>query len=276
MELSCTSGSFPLLSFEDSAKVIALIGIPSIDVWAHQGGCHIQPAQVEESPRSVALRVRRATEEAGLKVCDFFVTFGEGFRDRPVNSLHPPDREANLRRFRAVVQVAQSIRASGITLLPGVVWDEVGADESFEMAARELRRLLSVAHDAGLRLSIEPHLESVVEPPDRALALMQAVPGLQFTLDYSHFVANGYDPEDVHPLLRHAGHFHARQARPGLLQASHRDGTLDFPDIVARLRAADYRGYISIEYTWQDWRGANNVDVLMESILLRDLLRPLL
>jgi len=276
MELSCTSGSFPLLSFEDAVRVIALIGVPNVDVWAHQGGCHIQPAEVEESPNAVAERVRRATREAGLRVSDFFATFGEGFRDRPVNSLNPAEREANFRRFRALVQVAKSIGAKGITLLPGVVWDEVGADESFEVAARQLRRLLPVAQQAGLRLSVEPHLESVVEPPERALALTEAVPGLRFTLDYSHFIANGYEPEDVHPLLRHAGHFHARQARRGFLQASHRDGTLDFPDIVARLHAAGYKGDVSIEYTWQEWRGANNVDVLMESILLRDLLRPLL
>ncbi len=276
MELSCTSFSFPLLSFEDALKVIALIGIPRIDVGAHQGGCHIQPAEVEESPRVVAERIRRATAEAGVEVSDFFATFGEGFRDRPVNSLVPAERESNLRRFRAIVQVSKSIGARGISLLPGVVWDEVGPDESLDVAAAQLRRLVPVAHDAGLRLSVEAHLESVAEAPERALALLSAVPGLQLTLDYSHFIANGYDPEDVHPLLPHAGHFHARQARRGFLQASHRDGTLDFPDIVARLHGVGYSGDICIEYTWQEWRGANNVDVLMESILLRDLLRPLL
>ncbi len=276
MELTCTSFSFPLLSFEDALKVIALLGIPSFDVGAHQGGCHIQPAEVEESPRAVADRIRRASAEAGLRVSDFFATFGDGFRDRPVNSLNPAEREANFRRFRALVQVSKDVGARGITLLPGVVWDEVGAERSFEIAARELRRLVPAARDAGLRLSVEAHLESVVEPPDRALALMEAVPGLQLTLDYSHFVALGYEPADVHPLLPHAGHFHARQARPGYLQANHRDGVLDFPDIVSRLHAAGYEGDICLEYTWQEWRGANNVDVLMESILLRDLLRPLL
>jgi sugar phosphate isomerase/epimerase len=276
MELTCTSFSFPLLSFEDSARVIALMGIPKLDVGAHQGGPHIQPAEVEESPRAVAERIRRAVGEAGLGVSDFFATFGDGFRDRPVNSLNPAEREANLRRFRAIVQVSKSIGAKGITILPGVVWDELGPEESFEIAVRQLRQLLPVAHDAGLRLSVEAHLESVVEPPDRALALMEAVPGLQLTLDYSHFIANGYQPEDVHPLVKHAGHFHARQARRGFLQTGHRDGTLDFADIVPRLHAAGYKGDVCIEYTWQEWRGANNVDVLMESILLRDLLRPLL
>ena len=276
MELTCTSFSFPMLSFADAAKVIALIGLPYLDVGAHEGGCHIQPSQVEANPRAATEMIRRAVDEAGLGVSDFFPTFGNGFRDRPVNALDPAVREANRRRFRAIVEVASGIGAKGITLLPGVIWEEVGPDRSFELSIEELRRLVPIAHDAGLRLSVECHLESVAEPPTRALELIQAVPGLTLTLDYSHFIANGYTPEDVHPLIPHAGHFHARQARDGFLQASHRDGTLDFRDIVGRLIRSGYAGDLCLEYTWQEWRGANNVDVLSETILLRDLLREVI
>ena len=276
MELTCTSFSFPLLPFEDALKAIALIGIPNVDVGAHEGDSHIQTSDVEADPLAVARRINRATGAAGLGVSDFFATLGAGFRSRPVNTRDAAEREANFRRFRAIVACSKAIGAKGITLLPGVVWDEVGADASFELSVKELRRLTDVAHDAGLRLSIEAHLESVAEEPTRALQLLQAVPGLQLTLDYSHFVANGYAMADVHPLLPHAGHFHARQARKGFLQAGHREGTLDFAEIVPRLKATGYRGDVCVEYTWQEWRGANNVDVLMETILLRDLLKPLL
>lgn len=273
MEFTCTSFSFPLLTFADAARVIALAGIPNLDVGAHEGGCHLQPSRVEADPRVAIEEIRRATGEAGLGVRDFFPTFGHGFRDRPVNTLDSAAREANRRRFRAIVEVSRAIGASGVTLLPGVIWEEVGPDRSFAQSVAELRQLVPIAQDAGLRLSVECHLESVAESPARALELIQAVPGLTLTLDYSHFIANGYRPEDVHPLVPHAGHFHARQAHQGALQANHRDGTLDFPDIVRRLRGTGYAGDLCLEYTWQDWRGANNVDVLSETILLRDHLR---
>ena len=45
---------------------------------------------------------------------------------------------------------------------------------------------------------------------------------------------------------------------------------MNFSDIVHRLKAAGYPGDLCLEYTWQEWRGANNVDVLSETILLRD------
>ncbi len=273
MELKCTSLSFPMLSFAEAATVIALIGIPNLDVGAHEGGCHVQPSQLEANPSQVAEELRRAIDEAGVGVSDLFPTFGHGFRERPVNTPDAAEREANLRRLRAIVGVCRQIGARGITLLPGVIWDDLGPDRSFELSVAELRRLVSVVNDAGLRLSVECHLESVAETPARTLALVQAVPGLRLTLDYSHFVANGFSPDDVHPLVPHAGHFHARQARNGLVQANHWEGTLDFDDIVGRLKAAGYPGDLCVEYTWQEWRGANNVDVLSESVLLRDQLK---
>lgn len=273
MELTCTSFSFPLLSFADAAKIIALIGVPNLDVGAHEGGCHFQPSAIEARPSEAAEQIRRVTVETGLGVSDFFPTFGEGFRARPVNTQDPAERAANRQRLRAIVAVCQQIGAKGITLLPGVIWEEIGPERSFELSVAELKNLLPIAHDAGLRLSVECHLESVAETPVRALELMQAVDGLQLTLDYSHFIANGCAPEEVHPLIPSTGHFHARQAANGYLQTSRSNGILDFDDIVERLKASGYRGDLCLEYTWQEWRGANNVDVLMESILLRDQLR---
>jgi sugar phosphate isomerase/epimerase len=273
MELTCTSFSFPLLSFADAAKVIAVLGIPKLDVGAHEGASHIQPSLVEAQPREQAEAIRRAVGEAGLGVSDFFPTFGHGFRDRPVNTADRAEREANRRRFRAIVEVGNVIGARGVTLLPGVIWDDLGRERSHELSIAELRQLVPIAHDAGLRLSVECHLESVAESPATAAALVEAVPGLQLTLDYSHFVAGGYAPEDVHPLVPLAGHFHARQARNGDLQANHADGTLDFDDIVGRLKRAGYAGDLCVEYTWQEWRGCNTLDVVSESIILRDQLR---
>src|SRR5207245_2230932 len=145
------------------------------------------------------------------------------------------------------------VGAKGITLLPGVIWPELGHERSFELAVTGLRELVPIANDRGLRLSIEAHVESVAESPELARRLCDAVAGLRLTLDYSHFLTLGYSPSDVHALLPLAGHFHARQAAPGRLQASAKDGTLNFPDLVGRLTALGYDGDVCLEYTWQEW-----------------------
>jgi sugar phosphate isomerase/epimerase len=273
VELTCTSFSFPLLSFERALQAIALLEIPRYDVGAHEGASHIQPSEVEADPARAAARIHHAAAVAGLHAADFFPTFGHGFRDRPVNAVEPAVRAANLGRFRAIVTCARAIGAPGITLLPGVIWDDLGPERSFDLAVEALRELLAVAHDAGLRLSVEAHLESVAESPPLARRLCDEVPGLKLTLDYSHFVAGGHAPQDVHQLIPYAAHFHARQAGPGALQAGSRDGSLDFVDIVGRLKAAGYNGDLCVEYTWQEWRDCWHQDVVSESIVLRDLLR---
>lgn len=276
MELTCTSFSFPLLPFEKSLKQIALLDIPNVDLGAHGDGTHLQPDQIEADPVGQADAVRRAVDAAGLGIADLFPTFGRGFRDRAVNSPDPEVRRANRKRFDAFVEFCRRVGCPGITLLPGVVWEELGPERSFELSCQALTELVEVGRSAGLRVSIEPHLESVVEQPELALELVKAVPGLQFTLDYSHFISAGIPAERVHPLLPYAGHFHARQAAPGMLQAPHEEGVIDFADIVRRMKEVGYQGRICVEYTWQTWRGCNRLDVLAESAILRDQLRSYL
>lgn len=275
MELTCTSFSFPLLPFEASLRQIALLDIPNVDLGAHADGRHLQPDRIEADPAGEAERVRRAADEAGLGIADLFPTFGTGFRDRPANTPDDVVRAANRQRFATFARFCRAAGAPGITLLPGVVHPELGPERSRDLARVALAELVEMGGEAGLRISVEPHLESVIEHPEDALELVEAVPGLQLTLDYSHFVANHIPVERVHPLLPHAGHFHARQAAPGRLQTSAAEGTLDFADIVRRLREAGYAGRLCVEYTWQEWRGCNRQDVVSESILLRDQLRAL-
>lgn len=273
MDFTCTSFSFPLLSFEQSLKQIALLEIGAVDLGAHLDKPHLSPEVIEADPQGQADRVKRANAEVGLAMADLFPTFGYGFRDRPANAPDPATRAANRRRFAALIEFSRAVGCPGITLLPGVIWEDLGPDRSFALAVEGLTELVAAGRDAGLRVSIEPHLESVVEEPERALELVEAVPGLQVTLDYSHFVAAGMPPERVHPLIPHTGHFHARQAAPGQLQSVREEGTIDFADLVRRLKATGYDDYLCVEYTWQEWRDCNRLDVVSESIMLRDQLR---
>ena len=276
MDITLSAFSFPLLSFEKALKLIALLDVPKFDVGLHGADAQITPDEAESDPAALADRIRRAGDAAGLQASDFFPTFGTGFRDRPVNTPDMNTRKSNVARFRAYVHCAKSIGAGGITLLPGVVWSDLGPERSFDHSVSGLTELVPIARDAGLRLSVEAHVESVAESPFLARALVEAVPGLQLTLDYSHFVAGGYSPHDVHALVPFAGHFHARQAGPGALQASADDGLLDFRSLLSRLRDSGYSGDVCIEYTWQAWRGCNRQDTVAESVIMRDILREVL
>jgi hypothetical protein len=38
------------------------------------------------------------------------------------------------------------------------------------------------------------------------------------------------------------------------------------------MQETGYKGYVGVEYVWQDWERCNEVDNLSETILLRDFL----
>ena len=57
-------------------------------------------------------------------------------------------------------------------------------------------------------------------------ALVQNVPGLTLTLDYTHFTRAGLPDSAIEPLVAHASHFHARGARRGARVPVRDEGTI--------------------------------------------------
>jgi sugar phosphate isomerase/epimerase len=90
---------------------------------------------------------------------------------------------------------------------------------------------------------IEPWPGSILDSVAACKEIVAAVPGLALTVDTGHVACWGEDPVE---LLPYAGHVQLRQARKG--EAQTLAGDVDFERVIARLRALDYRGGLSIEY----------------------------
>jgi hydroxypyruvate isomerase len=142
--------------------------------------------------------------------------------------------------------------------------------ESLARACDELGWRVEQAREHGIIFGVEAHVGSLVPRPNLALELVQKVPGLTLTLDYTHFTKLGMGDEQIEPLVEHASHFHARGARKGRLQASWNQNVIDYERVLACMRRTRYGGYIGIEYVWIDWEHCNEVDNLSETILMRD------
>jgi sugar phosphate isomerase/epimerase len=135
--------------------------------------------------------------------------------------------------------------------------------------------MLPIATDHGLTLTVEPHIGGVLASPAETLALLDRAPGVKLALDYAHFACMGFPQSAIDPLAPFAGHVHLRQARPGALQAKWGEGTLDFAAMVATLRAADYGGWLAVEYVHQSYMNTLSDDVLTETIRMRDAMHAL-
>ncbi len=272
MKLACADDTFRLLRPHRAAlALVAALGVEGVDVFLAGNRSIVRPEDVRSDVASAAARIRADVAGAGLRVSDVFVI---PWTDLETMAPNHPDAEERARSralFRDMLELAVRLESPGLTILPGIEWP--GDAGSFARAAEELAWRAEEARREGLRFSVEPHVGSVAPTPALARRLVEAAPGLEVTLDYSHFVRQGLGEQEADVLIPLTRHVHVRGASARRVQESIRDSTLDFERIVGALRDGGYNGYLTLEYVWLQWEHCHECDNLAESILLRDRLR---
>lgn len=275
LPLSCADFTFPLLKHEDSCCLISLLGLEGVDIGFFSERSHIRPETVAGREAQEGARLKARLEDLGLKVSDVFLQTGSVHSQRAANHPEKSEREAGFEMFRRAIEFTLACGSRHLTGLPGVSFEGVSEADCLKLAAEESSRRAAEAAQAGLSYSIEPHTGSIAATPAKALEFVNLAENVTLTLDYGHFIQAGFSNEEVHPLLDHAAHFHARGAAKGRLQAPVSENEIDFPAAMHRLAARGYEGWVCLEYVWIDWGGCNRCDNISESLLLRDLLRAL-
>jgi sugar phosphate isomerase/epimerase len=273
--LATADYSFPLLEWRQSLRLAQDLGFAGIDVSLFEGRSQLRPSETLARPAQTGTKVRNAVHEAGLKVADVFGIPGETFADLCPNHPDSQVRRKSREYFQKILEFAVACESHHLSILPGIIFEEESFEQSFSRCAEELAWRCEKAADASIKFSVEAHIGSIIQKPDRARRLLASVPALTLTLDLGHFVAQGIPQGQADELIARASHVHARCANPNRLQASLKHNTIDFADLVKKLTVESYSGWYAVEYVWIDWEHCNEVDNLSETILLRDLLRAI-
>lgn len=264
MQIACHAWAYNNLSLEEAIGTIARLGFQHVDLGS---GPHLDVNRAAAQPAAEAERILHLLHEFALTLTDLYLLLPH------INASDPTQRERQLVLFERLIPFAQALGTPGITVSPGIVQKD-GAEHSLARAVPALLRMLTAAEDTDLRISFEPHMDSVAQRPDQALLLLEAVPGLSVTLDFAHFVYQGIIWREVAPLLDHVAHVQIRQASRNILQTEHEKGTVNFPQVVQDLAEAGYRGALTIEYmTTFGWHGMKKISINQETVRTRDTLR---
>lgn len=266
MKLSVTSWSFPRCTLEETVGILKSLGFGAVDVGLFYRSALDKEALLD-GPEGAAEQLR----VHDIALSNFYYLFGASPEDR--NLALPESLGENLKDFKKVTAFCKAAEIPSVMLLPGVLNQGQGRQDALEQTATALKELLPLAQDAGVVLTIEPHVHSYLESPSLVLDLVEKVPDLKLALDYAHFVCLGYRQEEIDVLAPYAGHVHLRQARPGVLQAKLEEGTINFPALFATLRETGYDGYLAAEYVHQAYMNTLFDDVLSETVKMRDLVR---
>lgn len=272
LKFSCADFAFPLLEHTNVLKLISMMGFDGVDIGLFEQRSHIRPSTEFINTAKNAEALREKIDDAGLIAADIFMQTALDFFLLAPN--HPDEKIRTMNRnwFLNTLEYAAIVGSGHISVLPGVVFEDEGDEASLNRCWEELAWRTQKAKEYGMVLGIEAHIGSIVNTPQKALDLVKSVNDLTLTLDYTHFTKIGISDDQIDILLPYASHFHARGAAPDILQCTVAENTIDYAAIINKLKALDYKGYIGIEYTWNDWENCNRNDNVAESILLKELI----
>jgi sugar phosphate isomerase/epimerase len=272
LKLSCTDVSFLSLDHERTLAQIALLGFRGADIELLEGYDHLKPSRELKQPVRNGATLKRRLKANGLVASDVFLQVHASFVEFAIN--HPSARRRAFARdqFLRALDYASAAGSEHITILPGVIFDRESRADSVSRSSDELAWRVAAAKNAKLRLGVEPHVGSLIDTPERALDLVRRVPGLGVTLDYSHFTRAGISDARIEPLVSFATHLHVRAARRGRLQCPLKTNAIDFPRLIKALAKAKFSGWTALEYVWIDWEHCNEVDIISETVQLKNLL----
>ena len=269
--LACADFSFPLLPHDMVFDLIAGLGIEGVDLSIITVNSHLPVEEVLKSPSVWARTISSKIAQSGLQIADVHFHPGMDFESLAVNN---PDRSARQHAgesFKAALEFATTCKAKHLTMYPGVAWKGEEHSSSLKRSAEELAWRVEEAAKLGIRLAVEAHVGSIIPSPKEARQLLDRVRGLTLTLDYTHFICQGISEEESEQLLPFASHFHARGGRLGRLQSAMKENTIDYSRVLNKMKDSNYQGFFELEYVWIDREHLNDVDVLSETILLRDI-----
>jgi sugar phosphate isomerase/epimerase len=273
MRLACGDHSFPVLPHEQTVELVRMLGFEAFDLAVMGNRSHVRPEQIRDDIPGWAGRLEERIRGRGLDIADVFCIPWTDFETMAPNTPDDSELERGRALFCDVLELTARVGAPGLTMVPGIDWPHESHDQSLARAAAELAWRADKAHSRNVRFSVEPHVGSVCRTPEDVARLVELAAGLELTLDYTHYVSQGFGAEELEPLIPHARHFHARGAAPGRVQCGLQESTIDYGRVVEAMREADYDGALAVEYVWIDWERCNECDNVSETIILRDRLR---
>ena len=270
IRLACADFTFPLLEHDAALRLIQSMGFQGVDIGLFEGRSHLQPTTEFGHPERSGRALGAKLADMGLQAADIFLQLDPDFVPFALN--HPEtERRARARGgFEQALIYAAASGCAHMTVLPGVYFASEPRADSYGRMLDELAWRLELAQTHDIVFSVEAHVGSIVPSPQTAADLVERLPGLTLTLDYTHFTRQGLPDLVCEPLLEHASHFHFRGARANRLQASFAENTIDYGRVLDAMDEVSYPGWHAIEYVWIDWEHCNECDNVSETIRFRD------
>jgi sugar phosphate isomerase/epimerase len=232
MKLGCICGSFN--------RAFATGGMDQLRFVAHcadvlrVAGVEFQDIHFPETRPAYLDRLRGAAGDGGLAIIGIGIHNDFGRRDECV-------RQSEVVKVKQWVEVAERLGAPMVRVFAG--WPEGTAAERWADMIVALQEAAAFAQSAGVRLGLENEAGFTPSVTEH-LRILDEVgsPALGLLLDTGNYPAGWPSVVQAAP---HAVHIHAKFWKVG---PGGEEPSMDYPALLAQLRRAHYRNWITFEY----------------------------
>jgi len=246
-KISCCAFNFEGLDLDEKLKLVSNMAFDCVDLSAKQGDELSQQMMIEK-PESYGAIIREKAAQHGLKLDELFIcTILDDGNDIDIATDAAATQEKLLGYFEQFCVFGQAAGFESIMLVP-LCSDEMDPQAAWDNTVIMLKRCVEIAASHELFFNIEPVDFSLLKTPEIACSMAEEVPGLGFTLDYSHYVCAGFSQEEIARMHKYLRHMHIRQATKGSRQEPVETGTIDFAEVTQLLLDADFAGNLAMEH----------------------------
>jgi len=249
INLGCASHNFRGLSLEDCVSFTSTMGFKFVDIGAFSEDFPVSPAAILKEPKKTGSLIKEVCARYNVTPIEFFicsVVIGDGTRVQP-NDPDAERRKSMLEAFRKVCECAVEAGLSHIMGVPGEIASNDSPDHGLSISLDTLPRMMEIARDTGIGFTIEPHTRSILTTPEEVLNMLEKIPGLKLSLDYTHFIGPGFSAEEISCLNAHALHIHAKPARKDVPKCPFYEGEDYYKAMLQSLMDIKWQGIISME-----------------------------
>jgi protein FrlC len=232
----------PCYPLDEAIRRIAAIGYDGVEI-----GCaapHAWPAYLSKERRA---ELRKLLEASGLQAVSLLPTPGGGPGFNPA-SLLPEEREATVRYYNEVIDLASDLGAKKVLYIAG--WQIFGTSrqQAWDRTKNCLDQIASHADKKGITIVVEPTAAAtnLIETADDAMELMRSVArdNVKVMFDTLHALYRNEIPADyVRAMRDDLVHIHVSDSNrviPG-------EGRVDWIGLMQALNECGYDGYLTME-----------------------------
>ena len=247
-------------TLEEAISLLASIGYQSVALTIDHGALNPYDDRFPQQLRDIKEQLRSRHLQSVIETGARFLLNPLVKHEPTLVSSRSAGRPRRIEFLRHAIDIAAELDSDCVSLWSGSIRDEVTAEEAWKRLVTGLTHVVEYAERRGVTLGFEPEPGMLIDTTNSFADLLDRIDStcLGLTVDIGHLHCLG-----ELPISQILGRWRERIVNvhiEDMCRGRHEhlmfgEGEIDFPNVIASLRAIDYRGGVHVELSRHSHEG---------------------